>query len=172
MAALRSFSEYQHSQYMFIERNAFLRDYKVLDYDSKYCYPLLYAACSLGARSGDSQLSQHADFFSHVANEIISKRSIESPHLTVVQTLLCLALSKLTQSHNAKGWMLTGKLLVIMLKEVAAELQIGMAFKMAQDLGLHQDPIFVVDVDVTIQMHARDQEARRRIYRGCYTIDK
>lgn len=157
---------------MFIERNAFLRDYKVLDYDSKYCsYPLLYAACSLGARSGDSQLSQHADFFSHVANEIISKRSIESPHLTVVQTLLCLALSELTQGHNPKGWMITGKLLVIMLKEVAAELQIGMAFRMVQDLGLHQDPKFVVDDDVTIQ-DARDQEARRRIYWGCYTIDK
>jgi hypothetical protein len=111
MAALKSFFEYQHSQCMFIERNAFLRDYKSLDHNSKYCsYPLLYAACSLGARSGDSRLNQHVDFFVHVSNEMISKRSIESPHLTIVQTLLCLALSELTQGHNTKGWMLSGKL--------------------------------------------------------------
>jgi Fungal specific transcription factor domain len=109
-AALRSFFEYQHSQCMFIERASFLRDYRNLDYDSKYCsYPLLYAACSLGARSGDSGLSQQADFFYHVSYEMISNRSLESPHLTTVQTLLCLAFSELSQGHNPKGWMLSGK---------------------------------------------------------------
>lgn len=111
LAALKSFFEYQHSQCMFIERSAFLRDHNSLDNDSKYCsFPLLYAACSLGARSGDAQLNQHADFFSHVSHEMISKNSMEIPHLTIIQTLLCLALSELTQGHNTKGWMLSGKL--------------------------------------------------------------
>lgn len=110
LAALKSFIEHQHSQCMFIERSAFLRDHSSLDNDSKYCsYPLLYAACSLGARSGNPQLKQHADFFSHVSNEMMSKSSMESPRLTIVQTLLCLALSELTQGHNTKGWMLSGK---------------------------------------------------------------
>lgn len=46
-----------------------------------------------------------------------------------------------------------------------------MAFRMAQDLGLHQDPRFVADDDVTVQS-AQDQEIRRRVYWGCYTVDK
>lgn len=54
---------------------------------------------------------------------------------------------------------------------MATKMQTGMAFRMAQDLGLHQDPRFLVDDDVTVQ-NARDQEIRRRVYWGCYTIDK
>ncbi|OKL57334.1 hypothetical protein UA08_07456 [Talaromyces atroroseus] len=155
--ALVCFFKYQHPQCMYIQRGAFLRDYKNLDYNSRYCsYPLLYAACSLGAKvSGDSQLYQHADFFSHVSYEMISKRSLESPHLTMVQTLLCLAFSELSQGRNPKGWMLS-----------------GMAFRMAQDLGLHQDPRFVASDDDTNIQDARDQEIRRHIYWGCYAMDK
>lgn len=108
--ALSCFFKYQHSQCMFIHRNAFLKDYETLEYDSEFCsYPLLYAACSLGARmSADLQTYQHAGLFSHISHEMISKRSLESPHLTTIQTLLCLAFSELSQGHNSKGWMLSG----------------------------------------------------------------
>lgn len=42
-----------------------------------------------------------------------------------------------------------------------------MAFRMVQDLGLHQDPRFVASDDT-----AEDHEVQRHIYWGCYTIDK
>jgi Fungal specific transcription factor domain len=46
-----------------------------------------------------------------------------------------------------------------------------MAFRMVQDLGLHQDPKFVASDEPIIQ-DTRDQEIRRHAYWGCYTIDK
>lgn len=42
---------------------------------------------------------------------------------------------------------------------------------MAQDLGLHEDPRFLVDEDKTISP-VEDFHLRRRVYWGCYIADK
>lgn len=48
---------------------------------------------------------------------------------------------------------------------------VGMAFRMGQDLGFHQDPRRWEEHDQSISS-ATDIEIRRRVYWGCYIADK
>lgn len=48
---------------------------------------------------------------------------------------------------------------------------IGIAFRMAQDLGFQRDPKYWVSHDTSLAT-TEDIEIRRRIYWGCYTSDK
>jgi hypothetical protein len=46
-----------------------------------------------------------------------------------------------------------------------------MAFRMGQDLGFQQDPRHWISKDESLET-PQDIEIRRRIYWGCYTLDK
>jgi hypothetical protein len=109
--ALVLFSLYQYPQYLFIHLEAFLEDYRKDFHRGKYwSYPLLYAICALGARiSTDPSVKEKADVLSHFAETIVIAQALGRPHITVVQTLLCLAFYELGSGNHSKGWSLAGK---------------------------------------------------------------
>jgi len=154
--ALSMFFLYQYPQFMFIYRETFLEDLFENAHGGKYfSFVLLYAICALGARaSSDAEIREMGDVLSRYAETLIFSQSLGSPHITAAQSLLCLAFYELGAGNHSKGWLLA-----------------GMAFRMSQDLGLHQDPKFLVSQDSTI---ATDQDLviRRRVYYGLYVSDK
>jgi hypothetical protein len=108
--SLSLFFAYQYPQFMFIHREAFLRDYYGNFYQGKYwSYPLLYAICALGARaSTDERVRDKGDVLSHCAETIILTNALGLPHLTVAQALLCLAFYELGSGNHSKGWIFAG----------------------------------------------------------------
>lgn len=154
--SLSLFFKYQHPQFMFIDRDAFLGEYHSNAQQGKYCsYPLLYSLCALGARaSGDARIREKASLLSHFAETMTISQSLTCPHITVAQSLLCLAFYELAMGNHSKGWLLA-----------------GMAFRMGQDLGLQQDPRFLASQDSKIASE-QDLQIRRRIYWGMYVADK
>ncbi|KAL4861789.1 fungal-specific transcription factor domain-containing protein [Aspergillus spectabilis] len=151
-----SFFTHQHSQCMFIDRQTFLRDYLSLDCGGQYwSYPLLYAICALGAKaSTDKNLRKDAQRLCQISQEMLNTPGLQYPDMTVIQSLLCCAFFELSMGNHSKGWMLS-----------------GMAFRMAQDLGFHQDPRFVMR-DSAAGDVTHGYEMRRRMYWGCYIADK
>jgi hypothetical protein len=110
--ALSLFFLYQYPQFMFIYREAFLEDYYENTYRGKYwSYPLLYAICALGVRaSPDEKIREKSDVLSHCAETIIMTQALGRPHITVAQSLLCLAFYELGKGSYSKGWLLAGTL--------------------------------------------------------------
>jgi hypothetical protein len=110
--ALSLFFLYQYPQFMFIYREAFLEDYYENTHRGKYwSYPLLYAICALGVRaSPDEKVREKSDVLSHCAETIIMTRALGRPHITVAQSLLCLAFYELGKGTHSKGWLLAGTL--------------------------------------------------------------
>jgi Fungal specific transcription factor domain len=108
--ALSLFFLYQYPQFMFVHREAFLRDYYGNVHQGKYwSYPLLYAICALGARgSPDARVRDKGDVLSHCAETIIMTNALGHPHITVAQALLCLAFYELGSGNHSKGWILAG----------------------------------------------------------------
>lgn len=108
--SLKSFFKCQYPQYMFIYREAFLREYHAhrARREGKYCsLPLLLAICSLGAsNNSDKELSQR---LSDAAESILVVLGISQSSLTTVQAFLCLAFSVIGRGNLTKGWMLSGK---------------------------------------------------------------
>lgn len=108
--ALSLFFLYQYPQFMFIYREAFLEDYHENLHDGKYwSYPLLYAMCALGVRtSPDPTIKEKGDLLSHCAETIVMSQALGRPHITVAQTLLCLAFYEFGSGNHSKGWSLAG----------------------------------------------------------------
>ena len=106
--ALSLFFLYQYPQFMFIYREAFLEDYYENAHMGKYwSYPLLYAICALGVRaSPDEKVREKSDVLSHCAETIIMAQALGRPHITVAQSLLCLAFYELGKGNHSKGWLL------------------------------------------------------------------
>ncbi|EXJ78727.1 hypothetical protein A1O1_09129 [Capronia coronata CBS 617.96] len=154
--SLSLFFLHQYPQYMFVYREAFLADYLGHTHGGKYwSFPLVCAICALGAaHSKDPKVRERTSILAKCAQEIIVTHGLASPQPTSVQALLCLAFHELGQGNSTLGWMLS-----------------GMAFRMAQGLGFHQDPSKWVISDQTITT-TYDIEIRRRIYWGCYVADK
>ncbi|KAM5359940.1 hypothetical protein ACJZ2D_014089 [Fusarium nematophilum] len=156
MTALREFFRWQYPHFMFIYREAFLRDHFGSRARSKYwSLPLLLAICALGAVTWqDKAQSQMSEQFYAAAESITIVSGLTHPSITVVQVFLCLAFYQIGKGDLSKGWELS-----------------GIAFRMAQDLGFQKDPKQWVASDASIAT-AEDVEIRRRIYWGCYTSDK
>ncbi|KAL7916839.1 fungal-specific transcription factor domain-containing protein [Trichoderma velutinum] len=154
--SLSRFFRFLSAECLFIHHDTFLEDFFGQVHNNKYwSYPLLYSLSSLGARLGPGQGDlQDADSLARCSHEMASIGYLETPHTTVVQTLLALAFVELGNGHHVKGWMLS-----------------GMAFRMGQDIGLHQDPRFLIHDDSTITF-TDDFSLRRRVYWGCYVADK
>lgn len=108
--ALSLFFLYQYPQFMFIYREAFLEDYYDNIHHGKYwSYPLLYAICALGVRaSPDEKVREKSDVLAHCAETIIMTQALGRPHITVAQSLLCLAFYELGKGNHSKGWLLAG----------------------------------------------------------------
>lgn len=108
---LSSFFLYQYPQYMFIHRDAFLEDYyENLHQGNYWSYPLLYAICALGVQIfSDARMREKGDILAHCAETIIMSQTLGLPHITIAQSLLCLAFYQLGAGDNSKGWLFAGK---------------------------------------------------------------
>lgn len=111
-SALRLFFSKQDPQFLFIHREAFLEDYYENSHAGKYwSYPLLYAICALGVKfSSDSQVRSKSVALFHCAENDIMSHALGTPHITVAQTLLCMAFYELSGGNHSKGWVLAGTL--------------------------------------------------------------
>ncbi|ETS87475.1 hypothetical protein PFICI_01303 [Pestalotiopsis fici W106-1] len=149
------FFHWQYSQFMFIDREAFIMDYQRRSFDSQFCSSaLINAVCSIGAlMSTDPDIRQRASHYSQQAINMVMSHGLVTPHTTSVQTLLCCAFYEIGAGNLSKGWLFS-----------------GMAFRMGHDLGFQRDPETWTDRTATEQAVVR--EYRRRIYWGCYVSDK
>ncbi|KXH42114.1 hypothetical protein CNYM01_05773 [Colletotrichum nymphaeae SA-01] len=164
LQSLTQFFRWQYPHFMFIYREAFLRDHFNNDdgegdanngrNNRKYWSPaLLLSICALGALvSLDTKASSERFFLA--AESIIMVTGLTRPSVATVQAFLCLALYEIGRGNLSKGWGYS-----------------GIAFRMAQDLGLQRDPKGWVQHDSSLATH-EDVEIRRRIYWGCYISDK
>ncbi|KAF6803265.1 transcription factor [Colletotrichum musicola] len=154
MKSLTQFFRWQYPHFMFIYREAFLRDHFGDRKNGKYwSSSLLLSICALGAlMSLDTKPS--SDQFFLAAESIIMVTGLMRPSVATVQAFLCLAFYEIGRGNLSKGWGYS-----------------GIAFRMAQDLGFQRDPKEWVQHDSSLAT-PEDVEIRRRIYWGCYISDK
>lgn len=147
---------YEYPQYLFIYREAFLSDYYDNAHGGRYwSFALVYSMCALGApHSNHTRIQEKKNLLAKCAQEIIMTHCLTKPSPTTIQALLCLAFHEVGQGNASQGWLFS-----------------GMAFRMGQDLGFHQDPMRWISQDRSI-VTPEDIEIRRRIYWGSYVADK
>ncbi|KZL83113.1 transcription factor, partial [Colletotrichum incanum] len=154
MPPLTQFFRWQYPHFIFIYREAFLRDHFGDRKNGKYWSPaLLLSICALGALVGMETKARSERFFL-AAESIIMVTGLTRPSVATVQAFLCLALYEIGRGNSSKGWGYS-----------------GIAFRMAQDLGFQRDPKDWVHHDSSLAT-PEDVEIRRRIYWGCYISDK
>ncbi|KAF5026455.1 hypothetical protein F66182_1442 [Fusarium sp. NRRL 66182] len=155
-SALMLFFKWQYPQFMFIYREAFLRDHFGHRQGCKYWSSgLLLSICALGLLMSRDSLQRRASeqFFSAAETTLIIF-GFARPSIATVQAFLCLAFYEIGRGNLSRGWGLS-----------------GIAFRMAQDLGFQRDPKHWVSHDTSLAT-PEDFEIRRRIVWGCYTSDK
>ncbi|KAF2019331.1 hypothetical protein BU24DRAFT_418931 [Aaosphaeria arxii CBS 175.79] len=147
---------HQYPLFMFIYREAFLSDYYDNTHGGRYwSYPLLYSMCALGApHSKRVEVQMKKELLARCAQEILMSHCLTRPSPVTIQALLCLAFHEVGQGNASQGWLFS-----------------GMAFRMGQDIGFHQDPTRWILQDRSI-VSPEDIEIRRRIYWGSYVADK
>ncbi|KZL64436.1 transcription factor [Colletotrichum tofieldiae] len=154
MPPLTQFFRWQYPHFMFIYREAFLRDHFGDRKNGKYWSPaLLLSICALGALVGMETKARSERFFL-AAESIVMVTGLTRPSVATVQAFLCLALYEIGRGNSSKGWGYS-----------------GIAFRMAQDLGFQRDPKEWAHHDSSLAT-PEDVEIRRRIYWGCYISDK
>ncbi|KAL0765821.1 hypothetical protein CaCOL14_011561 [Colletotrichum acutatum] len=154
--ALMQFFKWQYPHFMFIYREAFLRDHFVDRVHGKYwSSALLLSICALGTLMSPEKRHRDASeqFFS-AAESILIVSGFTKPSIATVQGFLCLAFYEIGRGNLSKGWGFS-----------------GIAFRMAQDMGFQRDPKHWVSHDASLATE-EDLEIRRRIFWGCYTSDK
>lgn len=154
--SLPLFFLHQYPLCMFVYREAFLSDYYSNTYGGRYwSYPLVYAMCALGApHSERKEIRSKTLLLAKCAWEIVLTHCLTRPGPTTIQALLCLAFHEIGQGNASQGWLFS-----------------GMAFRMGQDIGFHQDPSQWLLQDHSIAA-PEDILIRRRIYWGSYLADK
>ncbi|KXH28465.1 hypothetical protein CNYM01_10576 [Colletotrichum nymphaeae SA-01] len=154
--ALMQFFKWQYPHFMFIYREAFLRDHFGDRVRGKYwSSALLLSICALGTLMSPEKRHRDASeqFFS-AAESILIVSGFTKPSIVTVQGFLCLAFYEIGRGNLSKGWGFS-----------------GIAFRMAQDMGFQRDPKHWVSHDASLATE-EDLEIRRRIFWGCYTSDK
>ncbi|PNP48183.1 hypothetical protein THARTR1_10378 [Trichoderma harzianum] len=153
--ALTDFFRWQYPYFMFVYREAFLRDHFGDRQNCNYwSAALLMALCALGAMVASDDNRRLSDQFYLAAESIVMVSGLAKPSIPTVQAFLCLAFYEIGRGNLSKGWSFS-----------------GIAFRMAQDLGFQRDPDNWVPHDASVDTH-EDSEIRRRIYWGCYNSDK
>lgn len=109
---LMLFFKWQYPHFMFIYREAFLRDHFGDRRGSTYwSSALLLAICALGTlMRPDSQRREMSERFFAAAESIILVSGLTHPTITTVQTFLCLAFYEIGRSNLSKGWGYSGTL--------------------------------------------------------------
>lgn len=145
------FFDQQYYFHMCLYREYFLRDYKAGG-GPYYSDLLMYAICAMGAlASPDETVRDLSDVFSNRAQELLYGSALDSPDLTTLQALLLLGHRDIGRGKSSRGWVFT-----------------GMAFRLAQGMGLHLDPSHWQtphDSDI-------EREISRRAYWAAFIADK
>ncbi|KAF9769355.1 hypothetical protein IL306_013235, partial [Fusarium sp. DS 682] len=154
--ALQQFFRWQYPHFMFVYREAFLRDHFGERKGCKYwSSALLLSVCALGLLMSETEEERNlSEQFFHAAESIVMVSGLGRPSIPTVQSFLCLAFFEIGRGNVSKGWAFS-----------------GIAFRMAQDLGFQSDPMNWLPHDSTI-ISSEDIEIRRRIYWGSYISDK
>ncbi|KAF4447244.1 hypothetical protein F53441_9203 [Fusarium austroafricanum] len=154
--ALQQFFRWQYPHFMFVYREAFLRDHFGERKGCKYwSSALLLSICALGLLMSETEEERNlSEQFFHAAESIVMVSGLSRPSIPTVQSFLCLAFFEIGRGNVSKGWAFS-----------------GIAFRMAQDLGFQSDPMNWLPQDSTL-ITSEDIEIRRRIYWGCYISDK
>ncbi|KAJ9150331.1 Fungal specific transcription factor domain-containing protein [Pleurostoma richardsiae] len=147
---------WQYPQFMFIDCEAFIRDFDSNPNDGEFCsQPLIYAVCAIGAlMSPDAGIRAASASFADSAEALLTSQGLGTPRVPSVQALLCCAYYEVGKGNLSKGWLYS-----------------GMAFRMGQDLGFQRDPTNWERKNRRIPP-LFDNEFRRRLYWGCFLSDK
>lgn len=146
---MAAFFKHQYQYNMCVYREYFLRDYDLCE--GRYYSPLLlWSICAVGAVA-THEPSLSAVFAAHAQSLLYA--SLDSPNLTLLQSLIILGQLEIGRGRASKGW-----------------LYCGMAFRLAHEMGLHLDPnnwdnSQTQDLDI-------DREILRRVYWGAFIVDK
>ncbi|GKT93833.1 transcription factor [Colletotrichum tofieldiae] len=109
MPPLTQFFRWQYPHFMFIYREAFLRDHFGDRKNGKYWSPaLLLSICALGALVGMETKARSERFFL-AAESIVMVTGLTRPSVATVQAFLCLALYEIGRGNSSKGWGYSGK---------------------------------------------------------------
>lgn len=95
---------------MFIDREAFVKEFEVNPIDSEFCSaPLVHAGCAIGAlMSPEPGIKALAAGFAELAESYLTSHGLSNPRLTSVQALLCCAYYEVGKGNLSKGWQLSG----------------------------------------------------------------
>lgn len=109
--ALLQFFKWQYPHFMFIYREAFLRDHFSDRVCCKYWSPaLLLSVCALGTlMSPDKRHRESSARFFSAAESILIVSGLTKPSIVTVQGFLCLAFYEIGQGNLSKGWGFSGK---------------------------------------------------------------
>lgn len=105
------FFNWQYLQFMFINREAFLREFELNPIDGQFCSPaLVNIICALGAlMSSDPDFRALSTGFAAAAEDLVVKQDMGSPCVTSVQALLCCGCYEAGRGNLSKGWLYSGK---------------------------------------------------------------
>ncbi|KAG7105652.1 Nitrogen assimilation transcription factor nit-4 like protein [Verticillium longisporum] len=149
-----------------LSKTLFYRDfvkgrYALSTKGTAYCSPLLVNAMlalgchftSVPGATPEDGRSKGDHFFAEAKRLIIENDEYEKPRLTTVQALALMSVREAGCGREAKGWVYS-----------------GMAFRMAQDIGLNFDDGGISADRENLGEHAID--ARRITFWGCFLFDK
>jgi hypothetical protein len=110
-SALLHFFKWQYPHFMFIYREAFLREHFGNRQGPKtWSLPLLLVICALGTLMSPSPLDREmSSKFFGAAESIMIVAGLSQPSITAIQTLLCLAFYEIGRGNLSKGWGFSGK---------------------------------------------------------------
>lgn len=110
--ALRQFFKWQYPHFMFIYREAFLRDHFGDRVNCKYWSPaLLLCVCALGTlMSTEERHRESSGQFLAAAESILIVSGFTKPSIVTVQGFLCLAFYEIGRGNLSKGWGFSGTL--------------------------------------------------------------
>lgn len=113
--ALRQFFKWQYPHFMFIYREAFLRDHFGDRVNCKYWSPaLLLCVCALGTlMSTEERHRESSGQFLAAAESILIVSGFTKPSIVTVQGFLCLAFYEIGRGNLSKGWGFSGRLTLI-----------------------------------------------------------
>ncbi|KAF0324443.1 transcription factor [Colletotrichum asianum] len=109
--ALLQFFKWQYPHFMFIYREAFLRDHFGERSNCKYwSSALLLSICALGTlMSPDKRHRQASEQFFSAAESILIVSGLTKPSIVTVQGFLCLAFYEIGRGNLSKGWGFSGE---------------------------------------------------------------
>lgn len=108
--ALLQFFKWQYPHFMFIYREAFLRDHFSDRVRCKYwSSALLLSVCALGTlMSPEKQHRESSEQFFSAAESILIVSGLTKPSIVTVQGFLCLAFYEIGRGNLSKGWGFSG----------------------------------------------------------------